>query len=178
MADELIIGLAQIAPVWFDRERTLAKVCEYGTEAADGGCDLVAFGETVVPGYPFWLEYSGVTAFNSPFHKQFYSEYVSQAVSIESGHLDAVCEIAADRRIAFYLGILERPSDRGESIYASLVYIGKDGNIGSVHRKLVPTYDERLAWANGDGLRPAHASTRPIYRWRAQLLGELDAARS
>lgn len=151
MSDTLKIALAQIAPVWFDREKTLAKVCGRVTEAANNGCDLVAFGETLVPGYPFWLEYSGVTAFNSPFHKQFHAEYVNEAVCIERGDLAEVCELARDRLIAAYLGILERPADRGESVYASLVYIGKDGSIGSVHRKLMPTYDERMTWANGDG---------------------------
>lgn len=151
MADTIKIALAQIAPVWFDRDRTLDKVCDRISEAADGGSSLVAFGETLVPGYPFWLEYSNITAFNSPFHKQFHAEYVNQAVCIERGDLDRVFDIARERRIAIYLGVLERPADRGESVYASLVFIGQDGEIGSVHRKLMPTYDERMTWATGDG---------------------------
>jgi nitrilase len=151
MTDSLKIALAQIAPVWFDRERTLAKVIGRIGEAAAASCDLVGFGETLVPGYPFWLEYSKVTAFNSSFHKAFHAEYVKQAVCIERGDLDGVCKAAADGGVAVYLGILERPSDRGESVYASLVYIDKTGEIGSAHRKLVPTYDERMTWATGDG---------------------------
>ena len=151
MVDTLKIALAQIAPVWFDRDRTLAKVCDRITEAASEGCDLVAFGETLVPGYPFWLEYSNVTAFNSAFHKEFHAEYVNQAVCIERGDLKGVCELARERQIAVYLGILERPRDRGESVYASLIYIDKNGEIGSIHRKLMPTYDERMTWATGDG---------------------------
>ena len=147
----ITIGLAQIAPVWFDREKTVAKVCERIAEAADNGCDLIAFGEALVPGYPFWLEYSNVTAFNSPFHKEFHAEYVNQAICIERGDLNGVCELAREKQIAVYLGIIERPANRGESVYASLVYIGKNGEIGSVHRKLMPTYDERLTWAIGDG---------------------------
>ena len=148
----LTIGLAQIAPVWFDREKTLAKVCDRLVEASAAGCELAAFGEALVPGYPFWLEYSGVTAFNSGFHKQFHAEYMHQAVCIERGDLNAVSDIARDKRIAVYLGIIERPLDRGgKSIYASLVYIDQQGEIGSVHRKLMPTYDERLTWAIGDG---------------------------
>ena len=152
MSDFLKIALAQIAPVWFDRDKTLAKVLERISEAADSGCDLVVFGEALVPGYPFWLEYSNITAFNSAFHKQFHAEYVNQAVCLERGDLDGVCEIARDRNIAVYLGVIERPTDRGgKSIYASLVYVAKNGEIGSVHRKLMPTYDERMTWAAGDG---------------------------
>ena len=148
----LTIALAQIAPVWFDRERTIAKVAGSITEAAKQNCDLAAFGEALVPGYPFWLEYSNVTAFDSAFHKEFHAEYVNQAVCIERGDLKEICSIAREKQIAVYLGILERPKDRGgKSVYASLVYIGKDGVIGSVHRKLMPTYDERMTWATGDG---------------------------
>jgi len=149
--DSLIIALAQIAPVWFDRERTIAKVCESVADAADSGANLIAFGEALVPGYPFWIEFSKVTDFNSPFHKAFHAEYVNQAVCIERGDLDRVAVIARDKKIAVYVGIIERPSDRGESVYASLVYIDPDGNIASVHRKLMPTYDERMTWATGDG---------------------------
>ena len=32
-----------------------------------------------------------------------------------------------------------------------MIYIDASGEIGSVHRKLVPTYEERLVWASGDG---------------------------
>lgn len=148
----LTVGMAQIAPVWFDRDRTLEKVCANIADAANRNCDLVVFGECLVPGYPFWLEYSGVTAFNSPFHKEFHAAYVNQAVSIERGDLRNVCDAAREKRIAVYLGILERPKDRGgKSVYASLVYIDKNGEVGSVHRKLMPTYDERMTWAIGDG---------------------------
>ena len=148
----LVIGLAQIAPVWFNREMTLAKVCDSIVEAASANCQLVAFGEALVPGYPFWLEYSRITDFNSGFHKDFHAEYMRQAVCIERGDLRNVCDIARDKQIAVYLGTIERPLDRGgKSIYASLVYIDAQGQIQSVHRKLMPTYDERLTWAIGDG---------------------------
>ena len=148
----LTIALAQIAPVWFNREKTLAKVCESICDAAGKRCDLVVFGEALVPGYPFWLEYSNVTAFNPAFHKQFHAEYLHQAVCIERGDLDGVSDLAREKRIAVYIGIIERPMDRGgKSIYASLIYIDKNGQIGSVHRKLMPTYDERLTWGSGDG---------------------------
>ncbi len=151
MTDQITVALAQITPVWFDRDRTLAKVSDAISEASDKRSNLVAFGEALVPGYPFWIEFSKITEFNSPFHKAFHAEYVKQAVCIERGDLDGLCRLARERNIAVYLGVIERPSDRGDSVYASLVYIDQQGAIGSVHRKLMPTYDERMTWAVGDG---------------------------
>ena len=56
------------------------------------------------------------------------------------------------------LGCIERPLDRGgHSLYCSLVYVSPQGDIASVHRKLMPTYEERLTWSPGDGHRlPVH----------------------
>jgi nitrilase len=148
----LTVALAQIAPVWLDRAATLAKVNSYVEQAARQGCGLVAFGEALVPGYPFWLELTDGARFNSPLQKTIFAEYASQAVQPESGHLDEICATAARNRIAVYLGCVERAADRGaHSLYCSLVFINPEGQIASIHRKLIPTYEERLVWAAGDG---------------------------
>ncbi|MBZ9731761.1 carbon-nitrogen hydrolase family protein, partial [Salegentibacter sp. JZCK2] len=66
--------------------------------------------------------------------------------------LDELCAIAKENSIAIYLGMIERAHNRGgHSLYCSLVYIDNLGKIQSVHRKLQPTYEERLTWAPGDG---------------------------
>ncbi|UCE00216.1 MAG: carbon-nitrogen hydrolase family protein [Chloroflexota bacterium] len=150
--DQLKVGLAQIAPVWLNREKTFQKVLEYTQKAINERCDLVAFGEGVLPGYPFWIERTGGAIFNSPIQKEFHAHYLTNAVQIESGHLDQLCVMARENQIAVMLGCIERPLDRGgKSLYASLVYIDRSGIIQSVHRKLVPTYEERLTWSPGDG---------------------------
>ncbi len=150
--DSLTVGLAQIAPVWLDREATLAKVNSYVEQAAAQGCGLVAFGEALVPGYPFWVELTDGARFNSTLQKTIFAEYAGQAVQPEAGHLDEVRATAARNRIAVYLGCVERAADRGgHSLYCSLVFIDSHGEIGSIHRKLIPTYEERLVWSAGDG---------------------------
>ena len=150
--DRLTVGVAQIAPVWFRREETLAKVAGTVELAADAGCALVAFGEALVPGYPFWIERTDGARFNDAKQKAMYARYVEEGVAIERGDLDAIRRLARDRSIAVYLGVMERAPDRGgHSLYCTLVYIDRMGTIGSVHRKLHPTYEERLAWAQGDG---------------------------
>ncbi|MGJ8528441.1 carbon-nitrogen hydrolase family protein [Maritalea sp.] len=150
--DKLSVALAQIAPVWLDREKTIAKVTDFVADAAAKGVDLVTFGEALVPGYPFWVELTDGARFNSPAQKRMYAHYLDQGVVIERGDLDAICKICAQHSMSAYIGIMERAPDRGgHSLYCSLVFIDKNGQIASVHRKLQPTYDERLVWAQGDG---------------------------
>jgi nitrilase len=161
----LRIGLAQIAPVWLDRERTILKVKTYVERASQQGCHLVAFGEALVPGYPFWLELTDGARFNSSLQKSIFAEYAEQAVQPEAGHLDGLCAAAAAHRIAIYLGTVERAADRGaHSLYCSLIFIDPCGQIGSVHRKLMPTYEERLVWSAGDG---AGLRTHPLRAFHA-----------
>ncbi|MEM9997576.1 MAG: carbon-nitrogen hydrolase family protein [Bacteroidota bacterium] len=150
MPDTLTVALAQLAPVWLDRDATLAKVRDATAEAADRGAALVAFGEALVPGYPAWVDFTGGAAFNDPLQKALYGHYVDQAVDISAGHLDALCALCRERGIAVYLGCIERER-RGHSLFCSLVYIDATGMVQSVHRKLRPTHEERLVWAQGDG---------------------------
>ena len=151
-SDQLKVGIAQIAPVWLDRVRTVSKVAEYVEKAAVDNCQLIAFGEALIPGYPFWIERTNGAEFNSPVQKELHSHYLAQAVQFQRGDLDAVCEIARGHQIAVVVGTVERAEDRGgHSLYCSLVFIDQAGSIQSVHRKMMPTYEERLTWAIGDG---------------------------
>ncbi len=148
----LNVGLAQIAPVWLQRDATISKVADWIGRAARDGCDLVVFGEALVPGYPFWVERTDGARFESQLQKTLYAHYVEQGVAIENGDLDPICKAAADNGIAVYVGTMERAANRGgHSLYCSMVYIDAQGMIGSVHRKLMPTHEERLVWAIGDG---------------------------
>jgi nitrilase len=152
MNDSLKVALAQIAPVWLDKHATLEKVVSSIEEASKQNCELVVFGEGLVPGYPFWLALTGGAEWDTKINKELHAHYVANSITIEKDDLQAVCQLAKRNKIAVYLGIIERPMDRGgHSIYAALVYIDQGGRIGSVHRKLQPTYDERLTWASGDG---------------------------
>ena len=44
------VGLAQIAPCWLDRDRTIEKVIAWIADAADRDCDLAVFGEVGLSG--------------------------------------------------------------------------------------------------------------------------------
>jgi nitrilase len=146
------VALAQIAPVWLDQHASIQKVNQAISEAADKGAELVTFGECLLPGYPFWLSLTNGAEFNSPKQKELHAHYLSQAINIERGDLEPICTLAAQRNVNVIIGVAERASDRGgHTIYCSLVYINAQGVICNVHRKLMPTYEERLAWGPGDG---------------------------
>jgi nitrilase len=145
------VAIAQIAPAFMDRARTLAKAAEWVGKAAESGAKLVCFGETVVPGYPVWLCRTDGARFEDPVQKELHALYVRESVCIEDGELEGVCAAAAKGKIAVVLGLTERPRDRGHSLFCARVFIDTEGRIGSVHRKLMPTYEERLCWGVGDG---------------------------
>jgi len=152
MSQILKLALPQLAPVWLSRDAGLVQVIQTIETVAKEKADLVVFSESFVPGYPFWLDGTGGAQFNNQKQKEIFAHYSDQAITIESGHLDGVCAALKAANMACYLGIIERPGDRsGHSLYCSYVYIDATGTVQSVHRKLQPTYEERLVWSPGDG---------------------------
>lgn len=148
----LNVALAQIAPVWLDKEQTIEKIKNTIETASKEKAELIVFGEALLPGYPFWIGLTNGAEWNSSVQKEIHAHYVQNSITIEKGELDTICKLAKEHHMAIYIGIIERAHNRGgHSIYASLVYINQEGFIKSVHRKLQPTYDERLTWAPGDG---------------------------
>lgn len=152
MNSTLKIGMAQIAPIWLNKEKTINKIKSYISDAGIQKCELIVFGEGLLPGYPFWLSLTNGSEFNSTVQKELHAHYIRNSIQIEAGDLNEICALAKEYKIAIYLGIIERAKNRGgHSLYCSLVYINSKGEIKSVHRKLQPTYEERLTWAPGDG---------------------------
>jgi nitrilase len=81
-----------------------------------------------------------------------YAELLDQSVTIPGAAVTQLCEAARDAGVYVTIGINERNAEAsGTSLYNSLLFIGADGRILGVHRKLVPTAGERLVHAQGDG---------------------------
>lgn len=150
--NQLKVAMAQIAPVWLNKDKTIEKIKSCIIEAVESSCELIVFGEALLPGYPFWVSITNGSEFDSKYQKKLFAHYANNSVQIDNGDLDELCSLAKKHKIAVYLGIIERPKNRGgHSLYCSLVYIDATGTIKSVHRKLQPTYEERLVWSPGDG---------------------------
>lgn len=139
------VAIAQAASAFFDKQAGADKACRLIREAGAGGARLVAFGETWLPGYPFFVD--GPV---NPLWWRAAADYLRNAIEIPGPETEQICAAAAAANIDVVIGVAElEPSTRG-SIYASLLFIGSDGAILGRHRKLKPTHHERSVWADGD----------------------------
>ncbi len=144
------VAAVQHAPVFLNREATIDKVIALIEEAAAEGAELIAFPETFVAGYPSWADVTNASAFDNPQQKAAFAQYLDNAVDVDGGHLDPVIAAAANAGVFVYLGIAER-STSGGSVYCTLAAIHPTNGLVGTHRKLKPTYGERMMWADGDG---------------------------
>jgi predicted amidohydrolase len=135
-------------------ERTAAGV----REARAAGAALVVFPETWIPGYPAWLDLCRDAALwdHGPA-KAVFARMARDSVAVPGPAFDALGAMARASEITLVVGVTERVEGgpgRG-TLYNSLLTLGPDGRLLNHHRKLVPTYTERLVWGTGDaeGLR-------------------------
>lgn len=127
---------------------------------------MVVFPEVFLSGYPVWLRAPAV-AHNDELLKIGHVAYLESAVSTQGPELAAITKEASGLGVFVYIGIVERAGSGG-TVYASLVAIHPDDGIVSVHRKLKPTFHERLAWADGDG----HGLK--VHDWKELKVGGLN----
>ena len=144
------IAAVQTSPVYLDRAATIDMVLDRLAEAGAGDADLVAFPEVFVPGYPVWLDLTNAAAWEDPGQQETFARYVDQSVEVHGAEFAQVVDAIREIGAFAYVGVVERAASGG-SVYCSLVAIDPIDGIVSVHRKLKPTYGERLVWADGDG---------------------------
>ncbi|HUB40862.1 MAG TPA: carbon-nitrogen hydrolase family protein [Streptosporangiaceae bacterium] len=146
------VAAAQVRSVWLDPAATTKKAIAWIEQAAAQDVDLIAFPEAFLTGYPFWLEHTGGARFNDPVQKKAYSAYLTAAVELTGPEITSIVEAAADLGIFVYLGGVERATDRSQgTVFCTLFAIDAKSGLVSSHRKLMPTYEERLVWGFGDG---------------------------
>jgi len=144
------LAAIQAAPIYFDRDASTEKACALIKEAGAKGATVAAFGETWLPGYPFFI-----FAQTQPLTFKALAEYIASAVEIPSPTTDKLCAAAKAAGVDVAIGIVERDPMTQGTVYCTLLFIGRDGRILGRHRKIKPTFVERAAWGDGDaqGLR-------------------------
>lgn len=135
----------QTAPVFLDVDKTIDKAISFIGEAAKNDAKLVAFPEVFVAGYPYW-NWIMTPVQGSAWYEKLYKA----SVAVPSQEVDRLLQAAKDHDIHIVIGINERGNSYGE-IYNTNLIIDNQGNLIGKHRKLVPTWAEKLTWTSGDG---------------------------
>ncbi len=135
----------QTSPVFLDVDKTVDKAISLMAEAARNGTQLIAFPEVFVAGYPYW------NWIMTPIQgSTWYEKLYKASVEVPSEPVNRLLEAARINKIHVVIGINERGTSYGE-IYNTNLIIDDFGNLVGKHRKLVPTWAEKLTWTSGDG---------------------------
>ena len=154
MPKPIAVAIIQHSPVFLDLEASVAKAIALTEEAARHGAQVVTFGETWLPGYPAWLDYcSDVALWDHAPAKEVFARLRQNSVPVPGKETKRLAELAADHNLTLVIGVNERvESGPGNgTLYNSLLTFTAEGGLTNHHRKLIPTYTERLIWGQGDG---------------------------
>ena len=154
MRDPVSVAIVQSSPVFLDLDASVAKAITLTDKAARNGARIITFGETWLPGYPAWLDYCpDVALWDHAPSKEVFARLRQNSVSVPGRETQRLGQIAGDLELTLVIGVSERvDSGPGNgTLYNSLLTFTPDGLLANHHRKLVPTYTERLVWGQGDG---------------------------
>ena len=144
------VAVVQDAPVFLDRDATVAQACDRIARAGAEDARLVVFPESYVPAYPDWLW--SVPARERAMLDELYAELLDQSIDVPGPVTETLGRAARQAGVHVVIGVNERNSEAsGSSLYNTLLFFDADGSLLGKRRKLVPTACERLVWAPGDG---------------------------
>jgi nitrilase len=135
----------QTSSVFLNVEATVAKAITFVKEASENGATLIAFPEVFIAGYPYW------NWIMTPIQgSKWYEKLYKCSVKVEDEIMQPLFQAAIDYNCHIVIGINERGDSYGE-IYNTNLIINNKGILVGKHRKLVPTWAEKLTWTSGDG---------------------------
>jgi aliphatic nitrilase len=135
-----------VSSVFLDSAATVDKAASLIHEAARAGAALVAFPESYIPGFPVWA------ALRAPiFNHDFFRALVKEALRIDGEEIARLRSAARSAGVHVSVGFTEGTDASVGCIWNSNILIAPDGTVLNHHRKLVPTFYEKLIWASGDG---------------------------
>ena len=136
----------QTSPVFLNRDATIDKIEVKVKEAKDNGADLVVFPESFVPTFPVWC------LFMPPVDQQpFYKRLFENSVAVPSPSFYRLQRIARENKVFLSIGICEKSTENFGTMWNSNLLFDRDGNLIGHHRKLLPTWGEKLVWSFGNG---------------------------
>lgn len=152
--NKLTVGIIQASPVFNDLATSLDKAIDLIADAARRGAKLVVFGETWLAGYPAWLDHSPNAAlWDHEPTKEVFAQMRQNSLVVGGGETQVLANTAKEFGVTLVIGANERV-EKGignGTLYNALLTFDETGTLRNHHRKLIPTYTEKLVHGNGDG---------------------------
>ncbi len=145
----LTVGIAQFAPVVLDLKGSVEKAVEIISMATKRNVKLLVFPETWIPVYPIWVDMGTYSQWDNKQSKRLYARLHQNSLQLGSREFDMLAAACRKAKMYVMLGANERV---GKSIYNSFFFFNSKGELIGHHRKLVPTFGERLVWGQGDAV--------------------------
>jgi predicted amidohydrolase len=167
--DSVRICIAQLSPAYMNKAACVARATRAIREAGAGGAQLVVFPETWIAGYPYWTE-----GWDSPLEAWAGARirFADQALLAPSELTEELGRAAREANVYVVIGCNEMdPRPEVNTIYNSLLVFARDGTLLGRHRKLMPTFTERMFWGRGGAADVAVFET-DIGRIGALICGE------
>lgn len=141
--DTVRVAAVHAAAPFLQLDAGVQRAIEFIHKAAAGGARLVAFPETFLPGYPYWI-WSHTSKYAAPL----FAELYRNSIEFPGPQADAVAAAAREAGVWVSLGVNER---EGGTLYNTMAWFSPEGRLVARHRKLHPTNAERTVWGRGDG---------------------------
>jgi predicted amidohydrolase len=157
------VAIIQAAPSYLNLQHSIKKASSLVQEAARNGAQVVVFPESWLPGYPAWIDCTRDYALwdHEPV-KRVFARLRENSVVVPGSVTEVLASSARDNDVVLNIGIHERVAEgpgRG-TLYNTMLTFGPDGSLLNRHRKIMPTYTERLIWGYGDGTSLKAVETR------------------
>jgi len=140
---KLRVCAVQAAPVFLDLDGTVDKTIALMEQAARQDVQLIAFPETWIPGYPWWIWLSAPA-----LGMQYVQRYFDNSLAMDSTQFQRLADAARSLNMWLSFGCSERD---GGSLYISQALIDNQGRTWMTRRKLKPTHAERTVFGEGSG---------------------------
>ncbi|MEM6317919.1 MAG: carbon-nitrogen hydrolase family protein [Bacteroidota bacterium] len=154
MPEKLTVAIVQASPAFLDLKKSLEKMHAYLQEAVAQGAKLVVFGETWLCGYPSWLDHCpNIALWDHEPTKEIFLQMLQSGVAVPSDTTEKMGKWAKQFDVTIMIGVNEVvPKGKGNgTIYNTLLLFSPEGQLVNHHRKLMPTYTEKLLYGHGDG---------------------------
>ena len=154
-AQRLRAAICHVSPIFLSASQTTEKAIKLIHQSSKQSANLVVFPETYIPAFPIW------SALQAPHQNHdFFARMARESVYADGDEIGAIRDAAKNAGVIVNMGFSEKARHSTATMYNSNLLIGADGEILVHHRKLMPTFFEKLTWSPGDGAGLRVAQTK------------------